>query len=105
MLIRRMTATFGRLREQTLELQDGLNILQAPNETGKSTWCAFLLAMLYIFTKKAGNHRDSIAQAEGFAQKDFKIDQRYDQISARSPAFYKKRKKFKKPLDKQGGAW
>ena len=47
MLIRRMTATFGRLREQTLELQEGLNILQAPNETGKSTWCAFLLSMLY----------------------------------------------------------
>ncbi len=47
MRIRRMTATFGKLREQTLELQDGLNILEAPNETGKSTWCAFLLSMLY----------------------------------------------------------
>ena len=47
LLIRRMTATFGKLQEQTLELQDGLNILQAPNETGKSTWCAFLLSMLY----------------------------------------------------------
>jgi len=45
--IRRMTATFGKLREQTLELQDGLNILEAPNEAGKSTWCAFLLSMLY----------------------------------------------------------
>ena len=42
-----MTATFGKLREQTLELGEGLNILQAPNETGKSTWCAFLLSMLY----------------------------------------------------------
>ena len=42
-----MTATFGKLRGSTLELQDGLNILQAPNETGKSTWCAFLLAILY----------------------------------------------------------
>nr|WP_325237980.1 AAA family ATPase [uncultured Oscillibacter sp.] len=47
LLIRRMTATFGRLQEQTLELREGLNILQAPNETGKSTWCAFLLAMFY----------------------------------------------------------
>lgn len=55
MLIRRMTATFGKLREQTLELQDGLNILQAPNETGKSTWCAFLLSMLYgVNTKERG---------------------------------------------------
>lgn len=42
-----MTAVFGKLRGETLELGDGLNILQAPNEAGKSTWCAFLLAMLY----------------------------------------------------------
>ena len=42
-----MTAVFGKLQGQTLELGDGLNILQAPNESGKSTWCAFLLAMLY----------------------------------------------------------
>lgn len=50
-----MTATFGKLQEQTLELQDGLNILQAPNETGKSTWCAFLLSMLYgVNTKERG---------------------------------------------------
>lgn len=55
MLIRRMTATFGKLQEQTLELQEGLNILQAPNETGKSTWCAFLLSMLYgVNTKERG---------------------------------------------------
>ena len=42
-----MSAVFGKLQGQTLELGDGLNILQAPNESGKSTWCAFLLAMLY----------------------------------------------------------
>lgn len=42
-----MTATFGKLQGRTLELRDGLNILQAPNETGKSTWCAFLLSILY----------------------------------------------------------
>jgi len=42
-----MTATFGKLQEQTLELHDGLNIVEAPNETGKSTWCAFLLSMFY----------------------------------------------------------
>ena len=55
MLIRRMTATFGKLQEQTLELREGLNILQAPNETGKSTWCAFLLSMLYgVSTRERG---------------------------------------------------
>ena len=47
LIIHRMTATFGNLQGQTLELKEGLNILQAPNETGKSTWCAFLLSMLY----------------------------------------------------------
>ena len=47
MRIHRMTAVFGRLQGETLELRDGLNILEAPNETGKSTWCAFLLSMLY----------------------------------------------------------
>lgn len=47
MQIHRMSAVFGRLQNQTLELKDGLNIIEAPNETGKSTWCAFLLAMLY----------------------------------------------------------
>ncbi len=47
LLIHRMTANFGKLQGQTLELKKGLNILQAPNETGKSTWCAFLLSMFY----------------------------------------------------------
>ena len=42
-----MTATFGKLHTETLRLESGLNVLQMPNETGKSTWCAFLLAMLY----------------------------------------------------------
>lgn len=47
MKIRRMTATFGRLDRAELRLEDGLNLLELPNEGGKSTWCAFLLAMLY----------------------------------------------------------
>ena len=42
-----MTATFGKLENETLTLTPGLNILEAPNEWGKSTWCAFLVAMLY----------------------------------------------------------
>lgn len=47
MKIKRMTATFGCLDHQTLELEEGLNILTLPNEGGKSTWCAFLRVMLY----------------------------------------------------------
>lgn len=47
MKILSMTATFGRLEGATLELGGGLNLIEAPNEGGKSTWCAFWKAMLY----------------------------------------------------------
>jgi len=47
MKIRRMKATFGTLQNAELELREGLNIIEADNEAGKSTWCAFLKAMLY----------------------------------------------------------
>ena len=47
MKIKKMTAHFGALDGRTLELSDGLNILYAPNESGKSTWCAFLRTMLF----------------------------------------------------------
>ncbi len=47
MTIYRMTASFGKLQNETLELHDGLNILTMPNESGKTTWSAFLLAMFY----------------------------------------------------------
>ena len=47
MRIKSMTATFGRLAGESLELESGLNLIQAPNESGKSTWCAFLKAMFY----------------------------------------------------------
>lgn len=70
MLIRCMTATFGRLREQTLELQDGLNILQAPNETGKSTWCAFLLSMLYGVNTKERDRAGLLADKNRYAPWD-----------------------------------
>lgn len=47
MRINKLTASFGKLSGDTLELKDGLNIISAPNESGKSTWCAFIRAMLY----------------------------------------------------------
>ena len=47
MIIKKMTARFGCLENQTLELHEGLNVITAPNESGKSTWCAFIRAMLY----------------------------------------------------------
>lgn len=47
MKIKTMTATFGKLQGERLTLQPGLNVITAPNEGGKSTWCAFLKAMFY----------------------------------------------------------
>jgi len=46
-IIKKMTAAFGRLDQDCLELGEGLNIIQAPNEGGKSTWAGFLKAMFY----------------------------------------------------------
>ena len=54
MIVRKMTASFGVLQNRTLAFTPGLNIIEAPNEYGKTTWCAFLRAMLYdIDTAKA----------------------------------------------------
>ncbi len=47
MIIRNLRASFGKLENETLKLHDGLNVIYAPNESGKSTWCAFIRAMLY----------------------------------------------------------
>ncbi len=47
MMIRKLTASFGKLENETLSFHDGLNVIYAPNESGKSTWCAFIRAMLY----------------------------------------------------------
>lgn len=47
MKILRMKATFGCLDEAELMLKPGLNVLTLPNEHGKSTWAAFLMAMFY----------------------------------------------------------
>ena len=67
MKIYSMTATFGKLEHQTLSLQPGLNIIEAPNEWGKSTWSAFLLAMLYGIDTREKTTKTSIADKERYA--------------------------------------
>lgn len=62
-----MTATFGKLQGRTLELKEGLNILQAPNETGKSTWCAFLVSMLYGINSRERDRAGFIADKNRYA--------------------------------------
>ena len=47
MKIKKLSATFGKLKNAVLEPGDGLTVVAAPNESGKSTWCALLTAMLY----------------------------------------------------------
>lgn len=42
-------ATFGKLEHRSLSFSKGLNIIEAPNESGKSTLLAFLRVMLYGF--------------------------------------------------------
>ena len=59
MEIRSLAATFGRLNNEILELKPGLNVIEAANESGKSTWMAFLRVMLYGL-----NTRDRSAAAD-----------------------------------------
>lgn len=67
MRIYSMTATFGKLEHQTLTLEPGLNVIHAPNEWGKSTWCAFLVAMLYGIDTRERTTQTSLADKERYA--------------------------------------
>lgn len=67
MTINKLTASFGKLNGESLVLTDGLNVICAPNESGKSTWCAFIRAMLYGIDsaerQKAGHLPDKLRYA------------------------------------------
>ncbi len=67
MKILSMTATFGKLRRQTLPLEPDFNIIHAPNEWGKSTWCAFLMAMLYGIDTGSRTKTGFLADKEHYA--------------------------------------
>jgi hypothetical protein len=62
MKLRTLTATFGKLSRQTLELGEGLNLIEAPNEAGKSTWAAFLRAMLYGIDTRERDKKGFLAE-------------------------------------------
>ncbi len=62
-----MTAVFGKLDGDTLHLRSGLNVIAAPNEWGKSTWCAFLCAMLYGIDTRERTTRDQLSEKERYA--------------------------------------
>ena len=67
MEIQSMTASFGKLNQKTLTLQPGLNVIYAPNESGKSTWAAFIRTMLYGLSTKS---RGALADKNRFAPWD-----------------------------------
>ena len=67
MRIYSMTATFGKLNHASITLEPGLNVIEAPNEWGKSTWCAFILAMLYGIDTSSRSKKDFIADKERYA--------------------------------------
>ena len=67
MRIYSMTATFGKLEHKTLHFEPGLNVIHAPNEWGKSTWCAFLLNMLYGIDTRERTKQDSLADKDRYA--------------------------------------
>jgi len=59
MRFRRIHASFGKLRGCQAEFAPGLNIIQSPNESGKSTLCSFLRVMLYgLATRERGAQAD-----------------------------------------------
>lgn len=66
MRIYRMQATFGKLENETLTLEPGLNVITAPNEWGKSTWCAFLAAMLYGLDSRAKTSKTVLADKDRY---------------------------------------
>ena len=67
MKILSMTATFGKLSQETMTLNPGLNVIHAPNEWGKSTWCAFIVAMLYGIDTKERTTATALADKERYA--------------------------------------
>ena len=67
MRIYSMTATFGKLENQTLTLQPELNIISAPNEWGKTTWCTFLATMLYGLDTREKTTKTNLAVKERYA--------------------------------------
>lgn len=66
MKILSMTATFGKLANDTLVLQPGMNVIRADNESGKSTWCAFVAAMLYGIDTRERSKQNVLADKERY---------------------------------------
>ncbi|MBQ9745839.1 MAG: AAA family ATPase [Clostridia bacterium] len=58
---------FGKLSDFTLELAEGINIIEGSNESGKSTVSAFIKFMFYGLSADAGERARSISWQSGTA--------------------------------------
>ena len=67
MKIKKMTATFGALDHAVLEPGEGLTVITAPNESGKSTWAGFLRAMLYGVNTRERDKEGYLAEKNRYA--------------------------------------
>lgn len=67
MIIRNMTASFGVLNGEHIQFTDGLNVVVRPNESGKSTWCAFIRCMLYGVDSSARARKERLPDKIRFA--------------------------------------
>ncbi len=67
MKILSMTATFGKLEHEELKLEPGLNLIDAPNEWGKTTWCTFLMTMFYGLETRERSTKTTLADKEHYA--------------------------------------
>ena len=47
MIIKEVQAVFGKLVNKTIKFNATLNIIELPNEGGKTTWCRFIYMMLF----------------------------------------------------------
>lgn len=63
---------FGKLENQTINLQQHINLIYGKNESGKSTILKFILAMLYGLSKnKNGKNYTDLEKYTPWQEKDF----------------------------------
>lgn len=65
-----MTARFGRLTGDTLNLGTGLNIVIGGNEGGKTTWSGFIRTMLYGMDSPESQHVNTMSDKHRFSPWD-----------------------------------
>lgn len=67
MVLKRLCASFGKLQNAQLSLKEGLNIVAAPNEAGKSTWLAFIFTMLYGLDTRSRDKKEALAEKNRYS--------------------------------------